>query len=379
MTDLGRPAILIVAISGRALVAAARKAGFAPLVADLFGDLDTRGLADAWAVVPGDLALGFDREALLQALEALATGREPLGIVYGGGFDGRPDLIADLGERWPLLGNDAETTRLIKHPLRFAALCRELDIPHPGVATLSEIAPGKLLVKRAGGSGGTHVRHFNGAPLQEGEYLQPFIGERSVSALFCAGLGHCEVIGFSEQWTDPDAAPFAYGGAARPAALDATMAVAMAEAVKRISQAAGLNGLNSADFRLDREKYWLIEINPRPGGSLDVFHDRNGQLFAYHVAACRGELPPEHCRATWAEPLIFDDAAVAEILYATRCVSAVPACDWPEWTADRQAPDTRVERGWPLCTITARAGTVDEARALSRSRKAAMRAILERG
>jgi uncharacterized protein len=35
------PAILIAAITGRSLAAAARRAGFRPLVADLFNDADT--------------------------------------------------------------------------------------------------------------------------------------------------------------------------------------------------------------------------------------------------------------------------------------------------------------------------------------------------
>ncbi|MDB5557347.1 MAG: hypothetical protein JWQ36_281, partial [Enterovirga sp.] len=38
-------AILILAQSGRALAAAARRAGLRPYVADLFGDEDTRALA----------------------------------------------------------------------------------------------------------------------------------------------------------------------------------------------------------------------------------------------------------------------------------------------------------------------------------------------
>ncbi len=63
--DPNAPAVLIAALSGRALAACARRGGYRPLVADLFGDLDTRELAEACERVPGSLARGFAHDALL--------------------------------------------------------------------------------------------------------------------------------------------------------------------------------------------------------------------------------------------------------------------------------------------------------------------------
>ncbi|WP_137391784.1 ATP-grasp domain-containing protein [Rhodoligotrophos defluvii] len=369
MTADQRPAVLIAAISGRALAAAARAAGYRPLVADLFGDLDTRALAEAWAVVPGDLERGFEGAALMEALDALAADYRPVGLVYGGGFDGRSALLGALGRRWPLLGNGARVVAAIKDPFRFAEACRALGIPHPAVALDGTDVSGPWLVKRAGGSGGAHVAHYRGVALGQGEYLQALVGERSISALFCAAPGQCETIGFSEQWTDAGATPFVYGGAARPAALDQDLAAHMAAAVEGIASAFGLLGLNSADFRIDRNRYWLVEVNPRPGASLDVFQDPEGQVFTRHIAACQGRAMTGQLR--------LKGAAVSEILYARKRIAQVPEIDWPHWTADRQPPGTVVEAGAPLCTVIARAESTDEARALAQSRKVEMQAKLE--
>ena len=53
----GQP-ILIAAFSGRAAGFAARRAGYAPLVADLFADDDTRDVAAGVRRVPGDPGSG---------------------------------------------------------------------------------------------------------------------------------------------------------------------------------------------------------------------------------------------------------------------------------------------------------------------------------
>ena len=67
------PRLLIAAASGRALAAGARRAGFTPLVADVFDDADTREPrgCDRRA---GDLAAGFEGARLIAALDELSRG-----------------------------------------------------------------------------------------------------------------------------------------------------------------------------------------------------------------------------------------------------------------------------------------------------------------
>ena len=77
-SSLAEPDIyLAVALSARALAVAARRAGRRVVVADLFGDTDTRASAEASLVVDGDFDDGFDAAALLGAAERLAPASNP--------------------------------------------------------------------------------------------------------------------------------------------------------------------------------------------------------------------------------------------------------------------------------------------------------------
>src|ERR1700730_16650769 len=101
--------VLIAAASGRALAASARRAGYLPLVVDFFGDQDTLAAAGAHVRVDPGNGRGMDADALLAACETLVTARDPCGAVYGTGFEDRPDLLARIAQRWPLVGNNPPT------------------------------------------------------------------------------------------------------------------------------------------------------------------------------------------------------------------------------------------------------------------------------
>ena len=78
-------------------------------------------------------------------------------------------------------------------------------------------------------------------------------------------------LGLSAQWTAPTGrAPFRYGGAVGPLDLDAARADDVGRAVRRVTRELGLVGLNSADFLVSDDVAWLVEVNPRPGATLDA-------------------------------------------------------------------------------------------------------------
>ncbi len=158
-------AVLIAAQAGRALAEAARRAGLRPYVADLFGDSDTRALAEAYRQLPGRFGTGPAADATLAALDDLAAlAGNPVGLILGSGFEDAPDLIARLSARHRLIGASAGTVAALKDPEAFAALCARLGVPHPAVTAAPPADPAGWLVKRAGGSGGSHIRPATGRP-----------------------------------------------------------------------------------------------------------------------------------------------------------------------------------------------------------------------
>jgi predicted ATP-grasp superfamily ATP-dependent carboligase len=364
-----QPAVLIASPSGRALAQSARRGGFLPLVADFFADQDTVALAHDLVRLEHGLARGMEEESLLAAFDTLSRSRRPIGAVCGAGFEDRPHLLARVGERWRLLGNDPQTVATVKDPRAFAALCRGRGIPHPDTILSPPVEPTGWLAKRKGGAGGTHIVSAGGDNHAE-LYFQLRIPGAPVSALFLADGRRAMILGFSTQWASPTAQhPFRYGGAVRPAAIASAIADALAAVVHRLMQAIPLVGLNSADFLVDGDEFRLLEINPRPGATLDVFEPAEESLFALHVAACKGELGDA--------PPPLDGAFAAATVYAESDIVASPATHWPDWTADRPVPGTAFRAGEPLCTVTAAAATAVAAKARVDERLAMVLAMVQ--
>ncbi len=107
--------------------------------------------------------------------------------------------------------------------------------------------------------------------------------------------------------------------------------------------------------------FWLLEVNPRPGATLDIFEPPMESLFALHMAACEGKLAPT--------PHYRDGAKAAAIVYAEQDIASVPVLDWPRWTADRPPAGSAIKAGEPLCTVYACDPAAAGARALADERR----------
>ncbi len=200
-------------------------------------------------------------------------------------------------------------------------------------------------------------------PPRRGYYLQQRIAGQPISALLLANGRDAQVLGFSEQWAAPlPGRPFRYGGAVRPAALGPALASDMAASAARVASASGLIGLNSADFLVRQDGFTLLEVNPRPGATLDIFAEAEPMLFDMHVRACTGRLPE-------AMP-VFPGAAGSEVVYVPRRCALPEGFAWPDWAADRQPPGIAVPAEGPLCTVQARADDAKSVRRLLRERVA---------
>lgn len=368
--------LLIAVISGRGIAAAARRAGLQPLVVDFFADADTRRLAQAVCRIESPIGQGFRWETLRLALGRAAQQAESpiLGCVVGAGFEDRPELLSRIAERWPLLGNDAETVHAVKAPEHFFAELARMKIPHPRTVMIYPNDRQAWLAKRQGGAGGGHIScalpgHRPAHPYDH-TYYQELIEGRSVSALFIANGLAAHVLGFSEQWTAPAGKRrWRYGGAAQPANIDHSLERQMRGAVERLGPAFGLVGLGSADFILRGGQALLLEINPRPGATLDVFDGDEMPLLALHLDAVID-------KRLSAMSLPSQGAAASGIVYAPRGLRIPQDLRWPRWAADRPHPGERIDKQRPICTVGARARTASAAKRLVEGRTGRILAAL---
>ncbi len=357
--------ILILAPSGRALAQAAERAGAEVMLADFFGDMDARALAP-WYPLPGTLEEGVAGSELLVWLRAL---RQPIdGIVYGAGFEGNPALLIELSRIAPLIGNSSQVVAAIKDPFAFAELLRDLRLPHPEVCAVPR-PDIHWLRKRRGGSGGSHIERVatSSIAVDAAHYIQVVAPGSPVSALFVANGREAHVIGFSVQWVAATPVqPFRYGGCAGPVRLAPKLEDEIARACHAIVATTGLVGINSLDMLIEGEGFTILEVNPRPGATLDLFDALGGaSLWQCHVDGVHGQLPAQGVLET-------ASARAAMVLYADQPRYVPPALEWDTGFADIPAPDSRIAAGRPICTVIAIATTPGAARALAERRAAAL-------
>ena len=371
--------VLIAAFSGRALAQSARRAGYLPLVADGYGDADTKESAVAFECVPEFVTTGITHKALHAALAKLsaAASRPPIGLVLGAGFEDHPGLVAALEKTFTLLGNSAPVIERCKDPGRFFYTLAKLGIPHPQtqVEAPAELDgwPDRWLEKRIGGSGGRHIRHTTAASRSgKNLYFQRKVLGDAISVLGIVSAAG-DAFAFSRQSASPHLSqPYRYGGATGPLTLDEDLEARLIDTALTVAREFDLVGLVSFDFVINGDEALLIEVNPRPGATLDVFDDARGTLFSAHIAACTGDNPAELLQRQWDPPA----ARSAAYLYADRGPLVVNRTEWPEWVMDRPPPGTRIAARNPLLTVAAEAQTPDAAEHLCAERLGQMQTML---
>ncbi|MGE0053035.1 MAG: ATP-grasp domain-containing protein [Hyphomicrobium sp.] len=357
--------VLIAAFSGRALAQSARRAGFVPLVVDAFGDADTRAAAAHYVQLPDAVRRGFSAKPLFAAIETLIAkaATPPIGIVLGSGFEDRPKLIESLDDRYRLLGTKAETVAELKKPGTFFPLLKQLGIAHPPTTLSAPDDREGWLAKRVGAAGGAHIREFaNLRRPHAGHYFQRRLsGEaRSVMAISAQGGLAME---FSRQWVCPSARkPFRYGGAVITEYAETSPEQQMVSAAATLVELLDPVGLISFDFIVNDATAYLLEVNPRPGATLDVFDDLNGNLFRAQVEAGLGN-------GLWQDRMLPNvQSRASALLYADRGPLIAGKLEWPDWVSDRPLPGTTIASEQPLATVHADGASAEDAETNVRAR-----------
>ena len=283
--------------------------------------------------------------------------------MLGSGFEDRPKLIDSLDKRYRLLGTKAETVAELKDPARFFPLLKQLGIAHaPTSLTPPDDAQG-WLAKRAGAAGGAHIRDL--ASLKRAHpkhYFQKHLPgtPRSVFAISSSGGLAIEL---SRQWTAPSQRrPFRYGGAVITDYAETRAEQQMVTAAATLIEMLDPAGLVSFDFIEHDGDAYLLEVNPRPGATLDIFDDAKGNVFRAHIEAGLGnelwqarELPPVQSRAS-------------ALLYADRGGLTAGEIEWPDWAFDRPLPGTSIPAETPIASVQADGASAEDAEANVRAR-----------
>ena len=337
--------ILIAGLTTRALAESAVRAGAEIVTVDYFGDLDQERLCETHPL--RERGRGYSAAAILETARELSYEA----VVYCGGLENHPDVVAELARDRGLLGNDPATLRRVRDPgMLFPFLARRgFAVPDTRLATDPLPAGGAWLVKPARGGGGQGVRPWRGHRPGPTELLQERVEGVSASAAFLADGRRSVVLGWTEQLHAPRS--FRYAGNIMPLDAGAAAREEVAAIADALTGEYGLRGLNGFDFILHRDRPVVLEVNPRYCASMELVERASGDsVFALHRAACLGGLPERAPRGTgvWGKAIV----------YAARAVAVPDSTAWiDQGVRDVPHPGEVIRAGHPICTVIARGST----------------------
>lgn len=332
--------VLTVAVSARMLAQLAVADGYDVIALDRFGDVDLR------AVAPGATARSND------ALVKLAAEVPSDAVVYGAGFENRPDLVRRLAVGRELLGTAPERLVDVRDPWAVGATARSAGARAPETRSAVSDAGGAWLRKPRRGGGGRGIRRWTGGALRATEILQRHVPGLSCSAVAVGDGRRAVVLGLTEQLHRPRG--FGWMGNVVPprlppgelAELDGQFGAVCAAVALRF----GVRGAFGVDAIWDGRHAWVLEVNPRPPASLELF---GPGCFEAHVRGARGlDVSPVS---------LAPDAGAKLVLYADRDMRAPDPGWWPAGLVrDVPRAGEEIKRNAPMCTLISTTGGVPE-------------------
>ncbi len=268
---------LIIATSGRMLAQAAWYEGYNVLVIDCYADVDTLKYAEK--VVRAN---SFSIKNLITALDSLKT-YAITGIVYGSGFETFPESLHFLQHRFSLSGNLPNVFEKVQNKKTFFTALAFLEIPYPETQfNYPDLCDSKTwLSKPLNGQGGIGIS-FNHSNKPD-SYWQRYYDGQAGSVLFLATKENVTVFGFHRQWTHAtDENEFLFAGICHDDDIAKIYRERIANWLQKLVDYFDLRGLNSLDFIQTETDIFVLEINPRPSASMQLY---DAPLFSMHIQA----------------------------------------------------------------------------------------------
>jgi predicted ATP-grasp superfamily ATP-dependent carboligase len=197
------------------------------------------------------------------------------------------------------------------------------------------------------------IREWDGNdPLKPSEILEEFIEGTLGSACFVADGEKTVVLGLTRQYagvSELGAPPFVWCGNVTDFE-DAQLSDRITNAIQRIVSVFGLIGLNGIDYINKPLGPVLLEINPRPPASFELFERLLGiNAFQLHKDSYRGILPEKlplpHSGEVWGKGILYANRELRIANYIFKNSDNI---------VDIPHPGEIIPIGAPICTILTR-------------------------
>jgi len=369
--------LLVLGIDVVALATSAKKAGYQVYAVDYFGDQDLINVCkENYSILKqrpgktcGRLTRDFKPASLLKLTRKLVKRRNLDGVLLSSGLDDSPDVLAEINDLVPILGNSVKVIAKVRDKIEFFQQLKRLNIACPRTALAGDIQELRrlakdirypILIKPTEGLGGFGIRkarnfqelktiykHFN--TFNNKVLIQEFILGTPASISFMSCDRRAVAISLNEQLLGMrklgQTEPFGYCGNIVPLRTNEVTRKKCIAIVKKLAQHFTLVGSNGVDLVISKEAIpYVIEVNPRFQGTLEcierVFRIN---MVDTHLKAClRGILPKmKQKTATFCTRLI---------LCAHRRLVA-PNLNGFKQVRDIPLSEVIIEKGEPVCSI----------------------------
>ncbi len=371
--------LLAVGIDIVSIANSAKEAEYKIYAADYFGDIDLRLVCSEYKSIIeqkrgkscGRMELKFKPEAFLRMTKSLLEKNEIDTILLSSGLDDYFDVLHELDDLVPILGNSPRVIEKVREKPGFFEKLKRLGIAYPETVIVKDVDEAKaaaveigypIVVKPIRGFGGAGIRmahdseemeraFFEASSTDKNVLVQKFIDGTHASVSFLVAEKDVKVLTINEQLIELrflfQQEPFGYCGNIVPLYLTDSILKKCERITEKIALGFGLKGSNGIDLVISKEgKPHVVEVNPRFQGTLECVERALGiNLVKLHINAClHGSLPTiKEKTSTFCTRLI---------LYAPKRVVAPDLTIFRE-VRDIPLPSTVIEKDEPLCSIIA--------------------------
>ena len=273
--------LILAGASVRSLAESAVISGIRPMCFDMFADADLslllreNGLPDL---------IQISKFTDLVAATSCIPAHIPL--VWMGGLENHPEQLRTLSQLRPVCGVHADDLGGVRNPTGLQSIVTGTGCRVPavisGVWHKRDLSTDLLwLAKPIGGAGGNGIRdHNQGTPLKSDEFLQQKVFGNPVSAVYYHDGQATEMLGASAQVIGEETlggSDFAFCGNVGPIKMRVRVRTILRKIGERLGDT-GLRGVFGADFIVDGDDVWLIEVNPRITASHEIYDFFNPKM-----------------------------------------------------------------------------------------------------
>ena len=371
--------------SARLLARSVRAAGYDVVAIDGFGDADTLAASNAHRPLSFTNHDAIDPKPLYNVLDEIehAYGRMP--IAWGSGWERSAYLLKALSTNWRIIGSSPEALFALSQPeklnrlIELASVTSGVRSVMPASISFKSTAGRQTLSKSRYHSGGHSVHRIVGRCYAESSrFFQQYIRGRSYSANFLvldakrsdtrSEQQKVCLLGCSQHFElQPDQKYPYRQGAAVSSRIAENLANDLTVVAGNLAESLNMHGLFGIDFILNEQSLFIVDVNPRPTGTIGL-HLSETDIGKYHIQA----------PATVDMIATRDNYHACGVLYAETPVAVTPALSWPEWVSDRPVINQQISIGYPVCTIVSSGSSGAEATTHLRHRYQQVRKLLAR-